>query len=93
MGKPDGLKEGADDVPLRLGADGKWRPDDGSAARAFLGKLDGEHIAFVADCKCPYTNGCPLGLALTKADDLGIVATNVHRRRAVPPSRKKASKK
>jgi hypothetical protein len=79
VGKPDGAKYG-DDKPFRLGDDGRWRPDNGVAARAFLGKLDGENVAFIADCRCPYTNGCPLGLALTKADDLGISATMVHRR-------------
>lgn len=96
---PDGIS-GAD--PLRLGEDGKWRPDNGRPARAFIYGLrdaDGnkEHRAAVANCKCPYLNGCPLGTALSKADDMGIAAIGVDRRptksvreqRAVKRRRKK----
>lgn len=72
-----------EDEPFRLGEDGKWRPDNGRPARAFLYKLDGNFFACIADCDCPYTNGCPLGTALSKADDLGITAINVDRRRRV----------
>lgn len=83
-GRPDGV-DYIDNEPLRLGEDGKWRPDNGRPARAFLGKLGADTHAFVAECSCPYTNGCTLGVALTKADDLGIAATMVTRRAPITP--------
>ncbi len=76
---------GAVDV-LRLGDDGRWRADNGQHGRAFLGRMegdaDGTAIAWVANCSCPYLNGCPLGKALNQATELGATSTSVQRRRA-----------
>lgn len=95
-GKPDGVNYDENE-PLRLGEDGRWRPDNGRPARAFIyqftTKLDNAHYVCIADCDCPYTNGCPLGAALDYANDkLGIEAISVDRRRKLSP-REAAAKK
>jgi len=94
-GKPDGVDYDQND-PLRLGEDGRWRPDNGRPARAFIYKSgDGTHHVCVADCRCPYLQGCPLGTALDYGNDkLGIEALNVDRRpRRSPLSAAAAMKK
>jgi hypothetical protein len=83
---------------LRLGEDNRWRQDNGRHARAFVGVLATDPtsvIIWVANCSCPYLNGCPLGKALQMTGDKGI-NTTVDRRRAyhvIPVPKAKPAKR
>src|SRR5690606_8993988 len=91
-GKPDGVRY-EENEPLRLGEDGKWRADNGRPARAFIYKLGDTHFVAVADCGCPYPNGCPLGTAMTFADELGLTTISIERRRRLSPREVTAQRK
>lgn len=49
---------------MRLGADGRWRPDNGRHATAFVGKLNKAWFIWIPNCDCKDPAGCPLGKAL-----------------------------
>jgi len=79
---PKGLIEA-----IRLGRDGRWRTYDGPAV-AFVGRMQGEHdtngTIVIANCKCAFTDDCPLAKALQKAAET-YDTTSIIRRPGLKP--------
>ena len=76
----NGWRGSKEDAPLKLGANGKWRADDGKPGLAFIGSLSGENLIWVSKCKCIDAK-CPRWKAFEHArEELEIESISVHER-------------